>query len=103
MIMYRRSSCLRRSATVSNASPPMQGYLVLEPQPWRSYRSAVNKSQTCDVPFRRIEQLELRPEAFLGHLTSALGFVVVADLNSGSTAHNFDRPLYVLQRPLAAP
>jgi hypothetical protein len=28
------------------------GLLVLEPQPWRSYKSAVRKKQTCAVPFR---------------------------------------------------
>ena len=50
------------------------------------------------MPFRRIDQLQLRPEAFLAHL-EGLGFVAVADLNAGSTAHRFDRPLLVLRRP----
>ncbi|GAX83465.1 hypothetical protein CEUSTIGMA_g10890.t1 [Chlamydomonas eustigma] len=75
------------------------GLLVLEPQPWRSYRSAIHKQQTCNVPFRRIEQLQLRPDGFLTFLTDKVGFTVVADLNAGNTAHHFDRPLYILQRP----
>lgn len=72
---------------------------MLEPQPWRSYRSAVTKRQTCAVPFRQIDQLQFRPEHFLQHLTQVLGFTQVADLNADSTAQHFDRPLYVLQRP----
>eukprot|EP00983_Pelagomonas_calceolata_P028683 898504-Pelagomonas_calceolata.AAC.1 len=46
------------------------GLLVLEPQPWRSYCQAITKKQTSAVPFRNLEALRLRPEAFIDTLTN---------------------------------
>lgn len=52
---------------------------------------------------RRIEELELRPEAFLAYLTSpGFGLQLVRDLNTGSQGVGFDRPFYVLRKPLPA-
>ena len=53
------------------------GLLILEPQPWKSYNSAVHKQDMHEVPFRRYEQLKLRPEGFVEFLTSRVGFVLL--------------------------
>jgi 7SK snRNA methylphosphate capping enzyme len=85
------------------------GVLVLEPQPWRSYRSALHKRDTRHVPFRNIEGLKLRPAGFVEYLIQKLGFVLLEDLRAkgGSKEQiqqlkqgkGFDRPIYILQRP----
>jgi len=74
------------------------GLLVLEPQPWRSYCQAITKKQTSAVPFRNLEALRLRPEAFIDTLTN-MGFQLLVNLNEGSTAIGFSRPMYVLLKP----
>lgn len=74
------------------------GYLVLEPQPWKSYRGAILKVGTRSFPFT-LEQLKLRPEDFLTFLVERVGFLVVASLEVKPSGKGFDRPVYVLQRP----
>lgn len=77
------------------------GLLVLEPQQWRSYQSAVRKPQTAkdaDGRPRDLDALTLRPDGFLAHLHDELGFELVADLNASSSSFHFDRPIYILQR-----
>lgn len=51
--------------------PYYLGYLPCStpPRAPRSYKRAVHKTTTNAVPFRRIDQLQLRPQHFVDHLT----------------------------------
>jgi len=59
---------------------------VLEPQPWSSYHTAVHKQDMRDVPYRKYEQLKLRPEGFMQYLTQRVGFELLAELHPGPAA-----------------
>ncbi|GLI67704.1 hypothetical protein VaNZ11_011972 [Volvox africanus] len=75
------------------------GLLILEPQPWKSYNRAVHKTTTNAVPYKRIEQLQLRPQHFVEYLTNQLGFVLESQLREGQGV-GFDRPMYLLRKPM---
>ncbi|KAJ9534897.1 hypothetical protein QJQ45_029545 [Haematococcus lacustris] len=75
------------------------GFLVLEPQPWRSYKAAVAKQRGGpEAGSWDLAALHLRPEGFVT-LLQQMGFELVVDLNDGSTALGFDRPLFVVRKP----
>ena len=80
------------------------GLLLLEPQPWPSYRAACGKVPRAAAPpgsfFHRLDELLLRPPQFADYLCEALGFRVVRRLAGvlGSAA-GFDRPLLLLRKP----
>ncbi|KAL6755087.1 Bicoid-interacting protein 3-domain-containing protein [Haematococcus lacustris] len=78
------------------------GFLVLEPQPWRSYKAAVAKQRGGpEAGSWDLAALHLRPEGFVT-LLQQMGFELVVDLNDGSTALGFDRPLFVVRKPDAS-
>lgn len=80
---------------------------MLEPQPWKSYHSAVHKQGGTAAPFYKVEQLKMRPEGFAEFLTQRVGFELVQQLNAVSQAagadavpvKGFDRPILVLRKP----
>lgn len=75
------------------------GILVLEPQPWSSYESALRKQDMSGVAFRKLDRLKLRPDAYADFLTRRVGFQLLERLQVDSSAKGFDRPLYVFQKP----
>ncbi|KAG2489264.1 hypothetical protein HYH03_012284 [Edaphochlamys debaryana] len=75
------------------------GRLVLEPQPWKSYKRAVHKATAHGVPYSRLDELELRPEGFEAYLTDTVGFQLEERLHEGGDV-GFDRPLLLLRKPL---
>jgi 7SK snRNA methylphosphate capping enzyme len=78
------------------------GLLILEPQPWRSYKSAHAKQDMSGAPFGELWKLQFRPEEFKGYLTGPVGFEWVAELTPGGAVKGFDRPLQVFRKPAAA-
>lgn len=85
------------------------GVLVLEPQPFKSYKSALHKPGVEAAPYYNLDQLKLRPEQYVEFLTQRVGFELVQQLSAVSEAagaeavsvKGFDRPIIVL-RKLAA-
>lgn len=74
------------------------GHLVLEPQPWRSYKAALKKQDMTGVPFRDLARLRFRPEDFREYLTGQLGLELVQETLPTATK-GFDRHLIVLRKP----
>eukprot|EP00775_Hariotina_reticulata_P007037 gene7037-7251_t len=85
------------------------GILVLEPQPFKSYKNAAHKPGVQEAPFHKLDQLKLRPDAFCDFLTQRVGFELVQQLHAVSDAtgsqavpvKGFDRPILVLRKPSA--
>lgn len=83
------------------------GLLVLEPQPFKSYKNAVHKPGVQAAPFVNLGQLKLRPEQYGEFLTQRVGFELVQQLGAVSEAagaeavsvKGFDRPILVLRKP----
>lgn len=78
------------------------GYLVLEPQMWKSYKNAAKQQDSRgQVAYQALDSLKLRPEQFQEYLTQRLGFVLVADVkvDKEECMQGFDRPLWVLRKP----
>lgn len=83
---------------------------MLEPQPFKSYKSALHKPGVQAAPFVKLDQLKLRPEQFADYLTQRVGFELVKQLDAVSGAagadavsvKGFDRPIIVLRKPAAA-
>ncbi|XP_061343877.1 probable RNA methyltransferase At5g51130 [Gastrolobium bilobum] len=73
------------------------GILVLEPQPWKSYESNRNASETTAANYRNIM---IRPEQFQEILLDKIGFRTVKDITSGLTGSKtgFNRPILVFQK-----
>jgi 7SK snRNA methylphosphate capping enzyme len=65
------------------------GYLVFEPQDWKSYGTAVKKNPDQK---KQKDAVQIRPENFL-ELLEETGFEVVVRLEEGRK-----RPLYVLRK-----
>jgi 7SK snRNA methylphosphate capping enzyme len=84
--------------------------LVLEPQPYKSYKNAINKPGVKDAAFADLDQIRLRPEQFAEYLVQQVGFQLVQRLSAVSEAagaeavsvKGFDRPILVLRKPAAA-
>lgn len=76
------------------------GLLVLEPQPWRSYKQIRHKSNTKQWPHVPLHELTLRPEGFADLLTSEdLGLVLVKSVQeTHAKVEGFRRPMLVLQK-----
>jgi hypothetical protein len=82
------------------------GILVLEPQPFKSYKNAVHKPGVHEAPFHKLDELKLRPDAFCDFLTQRVGFELVQQLHAVSDAtgsqavpvKGFDRPILVLRK-----
>lgn len=81
--------------------------LVLEPQPFRSYQNAVHKAGVQAAPFKKINELKLKPESFCEFLTQRVGFELVQQLHAVSQVageeavpvKGFDRPILVMRKP----
>ncbi|KAG6553751.1 hypothetical protein Mapa_004666 [Marchantia paleacea] len=70
------------------------GILILEPQPWNSYR---RKAKVCEVTRQNFSEIKLRPNHFTEILLDKIGFKSYKEVSTavpGSTA-GFDRSLYV--------
>ncbi|KAL4431013.1 hypothetical protein ABPG75_006269 [Micractinium tetrahymenae] len=81
------------------------GVLLLEPQPWSSYRAAAGKIRRDQAPpgsfFHRQDELLLRPDAFADYLCDQLGFRLVRRLGvDDAAAPGFDRPMLLLRKPI---
>lgn len=76
------------------------GLLVLEPQPWRSYKQIRHKSNTKHWPHVALHALTLRPEGFAALLTGEeFGLTMVKAVEkTHSKVEGFQRPLLVLQK-----
>jgi hypothetical protein len=85
------------------------GLLVLEPQPFKSYKNAVHKPGVAAAPFVDLTRLKLRPEAYADFLVQRVGFELVTQLEAVSDGagadavplKGFDRPIIVLRKPAA--
>eukprot|EP00033_Pygsuia_biforma_P002787 GCRY01003077.1.p1 GENE.GCRY01003077.1~~GCRY01003077.1.p1 ORF type:complete len:298 (-),score=49.48 GCRY01003077.1:21-914(-) len=72
------------------------GVLLLEPQPYSSYRKKAKMTQTTADHFKNIS---IRPESFAIYLTSEVGFKSTTII--GVPQHptkGFDRPIYLCQK-----
>ncbi|KAF8072586.1 RNA methyltransferase [Scenedesmus sp. PABB004] len=80
------------------------GLLVLEPQPWKSYRAAVHKHGNALAPFVRLDALKLHPDGFADFLTRRVGFELLVELSvlsqapgvDAAPAQGFDRPILLV-------
>lgn len=85
------------------------GLLLLEPQPWSSYRAAASKVRRDQAPpgsyFHRQSELRLLPESFAEYLCGTLGFRLVKQFTVGGdvAAAGFDRPMLLLRKTQHAP
>ncbi len=74
------------------------GLLILEPQPWRSYRKALQKrGVAAELHSTALSELRLRPEEFPSYL-SGHGFRLVRELQVPLSTRGFQRPMYLLER-----
>lgn len=82
--------------------------MIFEPQPFKSYQSAVHKAGQQSAQFKKVSQLKLRPEGFCDFLTQRVGFELVQQLSAVSQVagdgavpvKGFDRPILVLRKPV---
>ncbi|PRW58460.1 putative RNA methyltransferase At5g51130 [Chlorella sorokiniana] len=84
------------------------GLLLLEPQPWRSYRKAGDKVRRAAAPpgsfFHRLHELQLRPDGFADYLCTQLGFRLLKQFGvQASASAGFDRPMVLLRKPRPRP
>ncbi|KAK7319967.1 hypothetical protein RJT34_04696 [Clitoria ternatea] len=73
------------------------GIFVLEPQPWKSYESNRNVSETTAANYHNIL---IRPAEFQEILLDKIGFRTVEDITSGLTGSKtgFNRPILVFRK-----
>lgn len=73
------------------------GIFVLEPQPWKSYESNRQVSETARLNYKNIL---FRPERFQEILLDKIGFRTVEDLTSAlsGTTTGFDRPIFTFRK-----
>ncbi|KAG2718400.1 hypothetical protein I3843_03G210900 [Carya illinoinensis] len=73
------------------------GILVLEPQPWKSYVSNCQVSETTAINFKNII---LRPEHFQEILLDKIGFRKVEDITSSLSGSKtgFNRPIWLFYK-----
>ena len=84
------------------------GVLVLEPQPWRSYRRRARLTPAMRATYAT---LQLRPEAFVPLLLGEIGFAAVVTLYAppaahpdGSRVNGFEqRPIYAFLKKVPVP
>ena len=84
------------------------GVLVLEPQPWRSYRRRARLTPAMRATYAT---LQLRPEAFVPLLLGEIGFAAVVTLYAPPAAHpdgsrvtGFEqRPIYAFLKKVPVP
>jgi len=85
------------------------GVFILEPQPWKSYRAAADKIRrqggvdllplSSKSFFRRVGELELRPDQFPEVLENEFGFRLLRRLQPPEeTAEGFDRPMFLFRK-----
>ena len=75
-----------------------RGLLILEPQPWRSYK-AIRHKHNVKWPHVPLAQLTLRPERFVGLLEERFGLTVVKEATPLGGVEGFRRPVVVLAKP----
>ena len=91
------------------------GLLILEPQPWKSYRQALRKQHVRNVQYPllfaradscpqmpkevqdQFRTLKLRPDDFAALLQQRTGFASVQELREGGH-RGFDRPLLLCRK-----
>lgn len=82
------------------------GLLLVEPQPWSSYRAAASKIRREAAPpgtfFHRQDELQLRPAQFPEYLCEVLGFRLVKHFGVEESTTGFNRPMLLLRKPVAA-
>lgn len=84
------------------------GRFILEPQSWKSYKSAASKmrrsmGEKSQIPeyayFFRLQDLQIRPEEFCSILPLEFGLKFIRRLDPPSqTAEGFDRHMYMFQK-----
>lgn len=71
------------------------GFLILEPQPWRSYKK--RRTQSADIA-QQFASIRLRPDAFPGEL-ARIGFRLLHKCtNVPAATPGYSRPLLVFQK-----
>lgn len=73
------------------------GLLILEPQPWRSYK-AIRHKHNVKWPHVPLSELQLRPEGFVELLRSRFGLVVVNEATPHGGVEGFRRPVVVMAK-----
>lgn len=73
------------------------GLLVLEPQPWRSYK-AIRHKHNVKWPHVPLAQLALRPEGFVALLQERFGLTVVKEATPCGGVEGFRRPVVVMKK-----
>ena len=74
------------------------GLLILEPQPWRSYRKALQKrGVAAELHSTVLSELQLRPLSLPRYL-SQHGFRLVRELQVPPSTRGFQRPMYLFER-----
>ena len=74
------------------------GLLILEPQPWQSYRKALQKrGVAAELHGTALSELRLRPQMFPEYL-SQHGFRLVRELEVPPSTRGFQRPMYLFER-----
>ncbi|CAG9464555.1 unnamed protein product [Pedinophyceae sp. YPF-701] len=90
---------LRRLLRLLAGAAEPGGHVIVEPQPWKSYRQAASHRDTKQewMP-GRLAELQLRPED-IPRLLSEEGLVEVGVLRPEGSKEGFGRPLHVLRKP----
>eukprot|EP00188_Purpureofilum_apyrenoidigerum_P005914 Plantae.Rhodophyta-Purpureofilum_apyrenoidigerum.ctg830.p1 GENE.Plantae.Rhodophyta-Purpureofilum_apyrenoidigerum.ctg830~~Plantae.Rhodophyta-Purpureofilum_apyrenoidigerum.ctg830.p1 ORF type:complete len:322 (-),score=79.55 Plantae.Rhodophyta-Purpureofilum_apyrenoidigerum.ctg830:540-1505(-) len=90
------SSIKRLFARIFAALRP-SGILIIEPQPYHTYRRKIKLS---DELKRNYQKIKLRPENFPKYLTKHVGFSSLEVLREQlPKGHRFNRPVLFLQKP----
>jgi 7SK snRNA methylphosphate capping enzyme len=106
--LHRGDQGLRAFFTRVHSLLTPGGIFILEPQPWKSYRAAADKMRRqggAELPlptdsfFRRVGELELRPDGFPDLLQEEFGFKLLRRLQPPEeTAEGFDRPVFLFRK-----
>ena len=108
--LFRKAHAMLRDdvAACGGRAEFATGVLVLEPQPWRSYRRRARLSPAMRATYA---SLQLRPDAFVPLLLGEIGFAAVVTLYAppaarpdGSRITGFEqRPIYAFLKKVPVP